>query len=162
MRYTLRAILYKLLYRGLRLYWFIFRPKVRGARCLIESNGRILLIRQTYGDMLWTLPGGLIKSSETPEDAIRREVMEEVGLELSELRPIGVFTDTKEYARDTVSCFRGEATAAKLKIDRDEVYEADWFKVDDLPTGQARQLAMVLALYFKDQTSCHPSSITKG
>src|SRR3954462_11119258 len=105
MRYTPRAILYKLLYRGLRVYWFVFRPKVRGARCLIESNGRFLLIRQTYGDMLWTLPGGLIKSSETPEDAIRREVREERGLELSQLLSLGVFTDTKEYARDTVNCF---------------------------------------------------------
>ena len=160
MRYTPRAILYKLLYRGLRLYWFIFRPKVRGARCLIESSGQFLLIRQTYGDMLWTLPGGLIKSSETPEAAIRREVREEVGLELSELRSLGVFTDTAEYARDTVNCFWGEATAAKLKIDPDEIYEADWFKVDALPNGQARQLAMVLALYFENKTLRQDSSIT--
>jgi ADP-ribose pyrophosphatase YjhB (NUDIX family) len=158
MRYTPRAILYKLLYRMLRVYWFVFRPKVRGARCLIESNGRILLIRQTYGDMLWTLPGGLIKSGETPEDAIRREVLEEVGLELSQLRSLGVFTDTHEYARDTVNCFWAEAAAAELKIDSDEVYEADWFKVDDLPTGQARQLAMVLALYVENKISrpIHP------
>jgi ADP-ribose pyrophosphatase YjhB (NUDIX family) len=103
--------------------------------------------------MLWTLPGGLIKSSETPEAAIRREVLEEVGLELSQLRPLGVFTDTHEYAHDTVNCFWAEAVATKLKIDPDEVYEADWFKVDDLPTGQARQLAMVLALYLENKTS---------
>src|SRR3982750_4752471 len=100
MRYTPRALLYKVLARSLRVYWFVFRPKVRGARCLIECGGRFLLIRQTYGDMLWTLPGGLIKRDEAPEEAARREVREEVGVELSKLRLLGIFTDTNEYASD--------------------------------------------------------------
>lgn len=153
MRYTPRAILYKLLYRLLRFYWFVFRPKVRGARCLIESNGSFLFIRQTYGDMLWTLPGGLIKSSETPESAIRREVSEEVGLELSGLRSLGIFTDTAEYARDTVHCFWGEAAGVETRIDPNEIYEARWFLIDALPDGQSRQLGMVLNLYFEDRAS---------
>ena len=160
MRYTPRAILYKLLYRMLRIYWFIFRPKVRGARCLIESGGRFLFIRQTYGDMLWTLPGGLIKSNETPEVAIRREVLEEVGLELSELRSLGIFTDTQEYARDTVNCFWGEPSANLLKLDADEVYEAGWFGIDALPGGQSRHLAKVLDLYFESLASGQDSSLT--
>src|ERR1043166_9374151 len=93
----------------LRVYWFIFRAKVRGTRCLIERDDKLLVIRHTYGDMLWTLPGGLIKRGEMPEQAARREVLEEVGIKLSELRPLGVFTDRSEYARDTVHCFRGES-----------------------------------------------------
>src|SRR3954466_3550265 len=117
MRYTPRAILYKLLYRMLRAYWFVFRPKVRGTRCLVEHEKKLLLIRQTYGDMLWTLPGGLIKRGEEPERAVRREVQEEVGLDLSELRPLGVFTDTAEYARDTVTCFWGASLETTVRID---------------------------------------------
>ena len=153
MGYTPRAILYKLLYRMLRAYWFVFRPKVRGVRCLIECGGRFLLIRQTYGDMRWTLPGGLVKRSEEPEKALRREVLEEVGLELSELRPLGAFTDTREYARDTVQCFWGEPAETELRIDPDEVYEARWFGVDTLPEGQSRHLAKVLDLYFEGLAS---------
>jgi len=103
--------------------------------------------------MLWTLPGGLIKSRERPEDAIRREVREEVGLELSELQSIGVFTDTAEYARDTVHCFWSEAVESVVSVDHDEVYEAGWFKSDDLPAGQSRQLTLVLALYFESRAS---------
>jgi 8-oxo-dGTP pyrophosphatase MutT (NUDIX family) len=147
MRYTLRAVLYKLLYRLLRVYWFIFRPEVRGTRCLVEREGQLLLIRQTYGDMLWTLPGGLIRRNESPEDAARREVKEEVGLEMKSLRPLGHFTDTSDCARDTVHCFRGETSSAEIKIDRDEIYEARWFDANELPEGQSRQLGMALELY---------------
>ena len=160
MRYTPRAILYKLLYRMLRAYWFVFRPKVRGTRCLVECEEKFLLIRQTYGDMLWTLPGGLIKRGEAAEKALRREVLEEVGLELSELRPLGVFTDTKEYARDTVTCFWGAPSGTALKVDPDEVYEARWFGIDALPNGQSRHLAKVLDLYFEDRAATRDQSLT--
>jgi ADP-ribose pyrophosphatase YjhB (NUDIX family) len=147
MRYTPRAILYKLLYRILRVYWFVFRPKIRGTRCLIECGGQFLLIRQTYGHMQWTLPGGLIKRNEAPETAVRREVREEVGIDLFALRPLGVFTDTKKYARDTVHCFWGESSGTVLELDSDEVYEAGWFKVGALPSDKSRQLVRVLDLY---------------
>lgn len=147
MRYTPRAILYKLLYRLARVYWFVFRPKLRGARCLIECDGHLLLIRQTYGDMRWTVPGGLIKRDEEPETAIRREVREEVGITLSDLRPLGVFTDTEAYAHDTIHCYWGESSGTVLKLDMDEVYEARWFTVDALPKRKSRQLMRVLDLY---------------
>ena len=147
MRYTPRALLYKLLYRILRVYWFIFRPQVTGVRCLIEYRRQFLFIRQTYGNMKWTLPGGLIKTNETPEQAAHREVREEVGLKLSQLRPLGVFTNTWEHAHDTIHCFWGASSGAEIRIDRDEVYEARWFPVDDLPAVQSRQLMRMLNLY---------------
>jgi ADP-ribose pyrophosphatase YjhB (NUDIX family) len=147
MRYTPRAILYKLLYRLLRVYWFIFRPEVRGTRCLVEREGKLLLIRQTYGDMLWTLPGGLIRRGETPEDAARREVREEIALEVGRLRSLGHFMDMHEHARDTVYCFWGECLDGEVRIDRDEVYEAGWFAPNELPEGRSRQLGMVINLY---------------
>lgn len=147
MRYTWRAILYKLLYRILKVYWFLFRPKVFGVRCLVKHEGKLLLIRQTYGDMLWTLPGGLIKRGETPERAARREVGEEVGIKLSKLRTLGVFTDRSEYARDTVHCFWGESSNTQFRLDPDEVYEAHWFGMDALPAEQSHQLRRVVDLY---------------
>src|SRR5205085_12032776 len=106
-----------------------------------------LLLRQASGEMLSTLARGLSSGVATPEEAARREVREELGLNLSELHPLGVFTATSEYARDTVHCFCGESSSMRLKLDRDEVYEAGWFVVDDLPSGRSRQSSMVLDLY---------------
>src|ERR1700733_3746369 len=45
-----------------------------------DSESRILLVRQTAGQKLWTLPGGKVRSRESLEAAIFREVFEETGL----------------------------------------------------------------------------------
>jgi ADP-ribose pyrophosphatase YjhB (NUDIX family) len=45
-----------------------------------DSESRILLVRQTAGQKLWTLPGGKVRSRESLEAAILREVFEETGL----------------------------------------------------------------------------------
>jgi ADP-ribose pyrophosphatase YjhB (NUDIX family) len=147
MSYTPRALVYKVVFPLLKLYWFVFRPEITGTRCLIECGGKLLLIRQTYSHMLWTLPGGRVERGETPEEAVRREVREEVGLELSALRPLGVFTTTEEYMRDTVHCFCGETPRSALSVDRDEVYEARWFDPGSLPDTQSTHLKRVLEMY---------------
>ena len=48
-------------------------------RSLVHADGRWLLIRQSYRNH-WGLPGGLLQRHESPADACRREVLEEVGL----------------------------------------------------------------------------------
>src|SRR5699024_3404352 len=51
-----------------------------GAICVIERrDGAILLIRHAYRDR-WGLPGGLLNRAESPADAARREVVEEIGV----------------------------------------------------------------------------------
>src|SRR3954466_8381515 len=53
-----------------------------GAMCLIErADGRVLFIRHLYRKR-WGVPGGLLERRESPTDAARREVREEVGLEV--------------------------------------------------------------------------------
>ena len=57
----------------------------------MNAKGEILLLRRRkngIGGGKWDLPGGLLEEGETPEDGLRREVMEETGLEIGELVPI--------------------------------------------------------------------------
>jgi ADP-ribose pyrophosphatase YjhB (NUDIX family) len=49
---------------------------------LFDSEHRVLLARQGYGRGLWALPGGIIESGESPDDAAVREAAEEAGLEV--------------------------------------------------------------------------------
>ena len=67
MLYAWPPLAYRLAYAALRAYWFIFRPEVRGVRCLIEYEGKVLLIRHTYGDRRWHFPGGMVGRGESPE-----------------------------------------------------------------------------------------------
>jgi 8-oxo-dGTP diphosphatase len=70
--------------------------------CVIsDADGRVLLIRR--GDApfkgAYALPGGFVEMGEAVEDACRREVKEEVGLDLGPLRLLGVYSDPKRGPR---------------------------------------------------------------
>lgn len=65
----------------------LFMPSVA---CVIrDAQGRILLARHVDGR--WTLPGGWMDPGETPEDAARREVLEEASVEIELAGIAGVF-----------------------------------------------------------------------
>lgn len=148
MPYTPTALLYKLvLYPLLRLYWRVLRPDIIGVRCLVEHEGRVLLIRNSYGRMKWDLPGGGVRRGERPEEAALREVREEVGITLSRLRPLGQYTGTEYYERDTVVCYYARAESPELKPRRAEVYEAAWFEWGRLPEPLSREVAKIVKLY---------------
>ena len=55
---------------------------------ILDSGGRILLVRFEFPDRsVWACPGGGLEPGETHEAALRRELREEVGLDLEELGP---------------------------------------------------------------------------
>lgn len=55
---------------------------------ILDPGGRILLVRFEFPERsLWACPGGGVEPDESHEDALRRELQEEVGLELDELGP---------------------------------------------------------------------------
>ena len=68
-----------------------------GAMIEHDSSGKILLVKRSdkanYLPGIWEDLGGRIKQFEEPEDALRREVKEETGLEVEILKPLAVFHD---------------------------------------------------------------------
>ncbi len=68
------------------------RPLV-GVGAVVWDGGRVLLERrgQPPGQGSWSLPGGLIDVGETAEDAVRREVREECGIEVTVGPVLGIF-----------------------------------------------------------------------
>jgi 8-oxo-dGTP pyrophosphatase MutT (NUDIX family) len=67
-------------------------PRV-AAHCLIRRDAEVLLIRiqdGVTGEVGWRAPGGGIEFGETAETAIRREIQEELGEKLGDVRQLGV------------------------------------------------------------------------
>lgn len=60
---------------------------------LIIDNFKILLIKRAFQPSAgkWSIPGGVVELGEEVEDAARREVLEEVGLEITDLELLGVY-----------------------------------------------------------------------
>jgi 8-oxo-dGTP pyrophosphatase MutT (NUDIX family) len=101
---TLRRLLLKFEYAGVRLYWRLFHPVTLGVRVMLIEGDRVLLVQHTYQSG-WFLPGGGIKKGETLEDAARRESFEEVGAVLGPLQLLGIYSSFLEGKSDHVAVF---------------------------------------------------------
>ena len=67
------------------------RPHMTVARALVESDGRVLLVRRAAWDTrpgMWELPGGKVDRGERVQRALARELEEETGLMLADARRV--------------------------------------------------------------------------
>ncbi|MDA4111019.1 MAG: NUDIX domain-containing protein, partial [Thaumarchaeota archaeon] len=65
---------------------------IKAVICYLKRNEEFLLLLKAsgkFGGGFWNAPGGKIKNRETPEDAVRREVLEETGLSVGQLEKAG-------------------------------------------------------------------------
>jgi 8-oxo-dGTP diphosphatase len=109
------------------------RFTVTAAGIIFDASGRVLLLKHRFrAGSGWGIPGGFIKANEQPEDGLRRELREEIDLELQalELRRVRTF----QSARQIEIIFKGKAEGL-LRPRSDEIEEAGWFALDSLPAG---------------------------
>ncbi|MNI52536.1 putative mutator protein MutT4 [compost metagenome] len=91
---------------------------------------------------MWKLPGGFIELGESAEEAGRREVWEETGLNIKNLQLIGVFSGKNyfaklpngdEYYHVTIAYVTKDISSGELKPDGIETSDVQFFKHSDLP-----------------------------
>ena len=108
--------------------------------CVIfDPVGRVLLIRRKHPPCVGSpaLPGGFVKVGETVEDACRREVREETGIELNELTLVGVYSDLN---RDPRGHIVSVAYATRLPSDPlpragSDASSAEWLDAQQVTLG---------------------------
>lgn len=142
----MKRIFYKIVTPIRRLYWFIVRPKTAGVKVIVECEGEVLMIKNTYGKGMWTFPGGAINRNESAEVAAKREVMEEVGVRLLGMEKIGELSNTLEYKRDTIHCYAGVIHEKLISIDSNEILEAQWFEKNKIPSGVSTIATSMMSL----------------
>jgi 8-oxo-dGTP pyrophosphatase MutT (NUDIX family) len=124
----------------------IIRPlfQVFAAGVIFNQDNKILLVKSTYQRLHpWGLPGGSLDYGESPEDAVKREVWEETGL----IVEIKRFLLVKTWSPDRVGMYYlCEITGGEIHP-TDEVSEADYFSLDDLPDVRPVDVDMFKALY---------------
>jgi 8-oxo-dGTP diphosphatase len=71
----------------------IHRQPSLAVDCIILVGEKVLLISRRNPPLGWALPGGFVEYGESVEEAVRREMREETGLELENLRQFRVYSD---------------------------------------------------------------------
>lgn len=109
-----------------------------GAMCRIErEDGHVLLVQLAYRNR-WGVPGGLLKRGEDPATAARREVREEVGLEVELVGDPVVQVDPEPRRVDIVFVARPAPgqDPDDARPTSPEITAARWFAPDALPPLQ--------------------------
>jgi 8-oxo-dGTP diphosphatase len=101
------------------------------ATVVLDDAGRVLLVKHNYGELNWELPGGAGEPGESAEETARREMLEEVGVELETMRLAGVYWDPQIDAHHFV--FRARMRGTPRVADPREITEFGWFSSAALP-----------------------------
>lgn len=123
----------------------------------LRSDGpvEVLLVRRALPPRLghWDCPGGFVDPDEHPEEALRRELREELGVEIDIRRFVGIFMD--RYGDDgesTLNIYYEAAIRNGTPSPASDVSELGWFLLSHLPepiafTNNRQALRALAGLY---------------
>lgn len=99
---------------------------------VVIEEGKVLLVKLTYGHKGWILPGGYVKSTETIGKAIRREVHEETGLDVEPVELVSVRSRVNNGKSDVYVAFLVKVVGGELRPDRKEISELRYFALAEM------------------------------
>lgn len=134
---------------------------VHVACAIIERNGKVLAAQRSSTMSLplkWEFPGGKIKDGERPEECLKRELLEELGIEIAVGKPLSPITH--QYSTFTVTLYpfickitTGEISLHEHKaiiwLHHDRLRELDWAEAD-LPLLEDYKKTFTKVAYYSD------------
>jgi len=118
----------------IRHRWRQWRKVPIAGVSVIVTNlaGDVLLLKHSYGPAVWSLPGGGLGRGEDPLAAARREVREELRVELARIDFVGTLEEVLSGSPHTAHIFSGVCDR-QPRPDLREVTEARFFPSHSLP-----------------------------
>jgi 8-oxo-dGTP diphosphatase len=123
------------------------RFAVTAGAVVTDARGRVLLLKHRFRPGTgWGMPGGFIEAGEQPEEALRRELREEVGLEVEKVKLFAARTFQRPQQVEIVFTARALGGPDQLNF---EIQKTAWFSANDLPkelpADQARLIKRALS-----------------
>jgi len=114
-----------------------------GSGVILLRDGKVLLgLRKDkhgtnsayYGDGTWSMPGGKIDFGEGLDEFARREVKEETGIDVGDIKVFCINNDKNDTAHFiTIGLLSEDFSGEPQTLEPDEIGEWKWFDLDDLP-----------------------------
>ena len=97
----------------------------------IRNEGKLLMAKHSYHDNIrYALIAGFVEPGEAIEEAVHREVMEEVGIKIKNLKYQR--SQSWPFPNSLMLAFTAEYDSGDINVDGDEILRAKWFKKDEI------------------------------
>ncbi len=135
-----------------KYYQDLPRKRMSAAALIVREN-RMLIVKPFYRDA-WLIPGGVVEAHESPYDTVSREVKEEIGLNLSIIRPLCFDYMPDQDGKGEAIHFIFEVRASpesQIHVDGAEITDFMWVEMEEaqrllVPPLAARVLVACRAL----------------
>jgi NAD+ diphosphatase len=119
----------------------------------VLKDDKILLTRNaSFRIKMRTIIAGFLEPGETLEECVRREVLEEVGLKVKNIKYFG--NQPWPFPNSLMIGFTAEWESGEIKVDGKEIAEADWYSADNTPdTPPKLSIAGEIIEWFKESQS---------
>lgn len=132
-----------------------------GASVIVENEKGQILLQKRTDNQCWAYAGGSVEIDEVVEDAARRELFEETGLQANRLELYGVFSGKETHYvypnGDEVSCvdivFVCRDYSGELKAQKSEVEELAFFDIEAIPEEISPPIRAILKKWVEDYKS---------
>ncbi|WP_405273989.1 NAD(+) diphosphatase [Methanobrevibacter sp.] len=107
-------------------------PRIAPAIIVAIRNGdKLLMAKHSYHENIrYALIAGFVEPGETIEEAVHREVLEEVGVKIKNLQYQR--SQSWPFPNSLMLGFTAEYESGNIKVDGDEILRAEWFKKDEI------------------------------
>ena len=97
----------------------------------IRKDDELLMAKHSYHDNIrYALIAGFVEPGESIEEAVHREVSEEVGIKIKNLKYMK--SQSWPFPNSLMLGFTAEYESGDIKVDGDEILKAKWFKKEDI------------------------------
>jgi NAD+ diphosphatase len=98
---------------------------------IIKDRKILLAHNRSFKGNMYSLIAGFVEAGETLEECVKREIMEEVGLQVKNVKYLG--SQPWPFPNSLMIGFTAEYESGEIAVDGVEISDAKWFDIDNLP-----------------------------